>query len=330
MKEISVIVPVYNVENYLDQCIQSILNQSFPKFELILINDGSTDRSGEICERYAKKDDRITLIHQENKGLSMARNKGLKVATGEYITFVDSDDSIHSALLNTLYSNLMEHQADISIVNYQSVVKNAVPENIRVKNNVKVLDNITAVNKVVGKNETNMIIAMGKLYKSNLFDGIQYPQGKYHEDEFVTYRLLYQAKKVVISGAKLYYYIQRKDSITGNSYSLKRLEKLEGLNEAIDFFEEKNEKELKIKAKIRYLLNIQIAYYRVKYELVDEIQILKTLKKEYDFQYQTLKNTGERLSLFQTVIFKFFNITPNLYSFIVRVVLKAKDLFIKY
>ena len=96
------------------------------------------------------------------------------------------------------------------------------------------------------------------------------------------------------------------------------------------FFEEKNEKELKIKAKIRYLLNIQIAYYRVKYELVDEIEILKTLKKEYDFQYQTLKNTGERLSLFQTVIFRFFNITPNLYSFIVRVVLKAKDLFIKY
>lgn len=326
MSLISVIVPVYNVENYLEQCIESILNQSFVNFELILINDGSTDASGEICECYAREEGRITLIHQENKGLSMARNKGIEVAMGEYLTFIDSDDSIHQEYLEILYRNLKKYQADVSIVNHQAVQEEEVQLETRIENHITVLDNLTAVNEIVEKSDTNMIIAWGKLYKKSLFKSIRYPAGKYHEDEFVTYKLLYKSKKIIVSDAPLYYYTQRKDSITGYPYSLKRLEKLEALKEAIDFFENHQEKELAIKARARYLLNSQIAYYRVKHELVDENQVLEELKEEYDAQYSIFLKTSEKLSVFQTIIFKFFSEAPNLYVWLVKRLFSVKEL----
>lgn len=326
MKKISIVLPVYNVEDYLDQCLQSILNQTYSQFELIIINDGSTDSGGVICEKYAKEDSRIKLINQENMGLSMARNNGLEVAIGEYIMFVDSDDSIHKDMLKVTYQNLIDQQADVSICDHQLVYEDEEYEQYAdsvYENNIQVLDNLEAVNEIVEKSHTNMIIAWGKLYKKSLFEEVKYPRGKYHEDEFVTYKLLYDSNKVVVTDAKLYFYLQRTESITGDTYSLKRLEKLEGLKEATHFFEEKNETELAVKARARYLLNIQIGYYRVKYEMANEQKVLKVLKNEYETQYKQLRNATGKLPIFQATTLRAFYASPNLYSFMVRIFSKS-------
>lgn len=313
MAKLAVIVPVYNVEAYLKKCIESIIGQSFKDFRLILINDGSTDDSGDICDFYEKQDPRITVIHQANQGLSMARNKGIEESTEDYISFIDSDDAIHKDMLKILYNNLIENQGDVSICGYKPVYEGQVLEDQAQVNNVSLLNNIAAVNRIVEENDTMMIIAWGKIYKTSLFKNIRYPKGKYHEDEFVTYRVLYDAKRVVVTDAKLYYYTQRKESITGDRYSLKRLEKLEGLEEAIYFFKKRNETDLGRKAEIRYLLNIQIAYYRVKYEMSHQPIVLEKLKREYDQGYKELIEDKKNIPIIAKVKLLMFYRLPEIY-----------------
>lgn len=328
MSKISIILPVYNVESYLERSLQSILKQSLPLFELITVNDGSTDTSGEICEAYAQKDQRIRLIHQENQGLSMARNKGLEVATGEYVLFVDSDDYLHQDLLKVLYHNLKKHQADVSISNYELVYEGeSGRETAPYENNIKVLEPIEAVKEIVQESRTQMIIAWGKLYKKSLFEEVKYPRGKVHEDEFVTYKVFYQSKRIVVTDAKLYFYWQRKESITGDSYSLKRLDKLKGLEEAIYFFEAKAEKDLAHQARARYLLNIQIGYYKVKYEMDKETKVLAALQKEYETQYKLLRNTDGKVPLFKSLMLRAFHASPKIYSLLVHLVVKSGLIF---
>lgn len=325
MKKTSIILPVYNVEDYVEQSIQSILKQTHPHFELIIVNDGSTDTSGEICEEYAREDGRIHLIHQENQGLSMARNNGLEVATGDYILFVDSDDYIHRDLLSVLYGHLRKHDAAVSVCDYLAVAEDEKESNYETSvydTTYQVLDSLEAVSEIVEKSQARMIIACGKLYEKELFNQVRYPQGKYHEDEFVTYRLFYQAQKIVVTDAQLYFYRQRSESITGNRYSLKRLDKLEGLKEAISFFEEQGEKELAIHARVRYLLAIQISYYKLTYEMADQKRVLDALTEEYRKHYKLLQATGAKLSVFQAITLRAFYVLPKFYSFIVDLCLK--------
>lgn len=329
MARVAVIVPVYNVENHIEACIESILNQSFDDFKLILINDGSTDLSGEICEEYKKSYERIELIHQENMGLSVARNTGLENSTERYVTFVDSDDYIHEDMLKILLDNLIENSADISVADFEKVYKGLRHKYEEKKNVIRVLSNYQAVEKIVEKNDTNMIIACGKIYRRSLFQGIRYPRGKYHEDEFVTYKLLYKAESIVTTTAKLYYYTQRDESITGDKYSLKRLEKLEGLREAVDFFRDKGEYDLELEAKYRYLFNIQIAYYRIKFELKSEKQVLKSLKRDYNNSYKSIKKNMNEFSLKKRLILRFFFYFSNIYCYIVRFFMSIYDCVFK-
>ena len=314
-----VIVPVYNVENYLERCIDSILNQSFGEFKLILVNDGSTDRSGEICETYKEADPRIQVINQENMGLSAARNRGLSASDKRHVSFVDSDDYIHRDMLKILYENLIENDADISVCDFKKVYEGQMLDYKQQDNNIRVLTNIEAVEKIVIKNNTNMIIACGKLYKRDLFKDISYPKGKYHEDEFVTYKLLYRSEKIVTTTAKLYYYTQRDQSITGNKYSLKRLEKLEGLKEAVDFFKEKEETELELAARYRYLFNIQIAYYRLRFELKSETSYRKELKELYGESYVSIVKDFDELPVKKRLNLRLFYIAPNIYCYMVKI-----------
>lgn len=327
MAKIAVIVPVYNVENHIRNCIESILNQSFDDFKLILINDGSTDKSYDICEEYEVSDRRIKLIDQENMGLSMARNNGLEISTEKYVTFLDSDDYIHKDMLKVLLENLIETSADISVCDHQKVYEGLRPEYEEKENEIRVLSNIEAVEKIVRDNDENMIVAWGKIYKRELFEGVRYPRGKYHEDEFVTYKLFYKAKDIVKTSAKLHYYTQRDESITGDKYSLKRLEKLEGLREAIDFFKEKNEGDLALEATYRYLFNIQIAYYRIKFELKSEKQVRKELKNDYNISYKDLKKDMKELTLKKRIILRFFYYLPNIYCHLVKIYMsRGKDI----
>ena len=215
MAEISIIVPVYNVEQYLENCIESILNQTFKDFELILVDDGSTDNSGKICDIYEKKDSRIKVIHKNNGGLSSARNTGLDIACGKYIGFVDSDDSIHPKMYEVLYNLIEKYKSDISCCNYKYTydISNQNHEELNL-NEVIEMSNIEAIEKLYDKDlGVRLVVAWNKLYHKRLFDNIRYKVGRLHEDEFMAHRRLYNSKKITYVDNELYYYLQREGSI---------------------------------------------------------------------------------------------------------------------
>lgn len=238
---ISVIVPVYNVELYLGRCVDSILAQSYRELDVILVDDGSPDNCGVICDQYAEQDPRVTVIHKKNGGLSDARNHGMAVAKGEYVTFVDSDDWVSLDYIETLYSLIVENDADISIGNFQktSVYPAQIEQNEPV--NVKKYNNIQAVSELSGSHGVIFVSAWAKLFKKSLFDNIAFPVGKVHEDDFTSYKLYYNAGQVVFSNKVILFYWQREDSITGSRSMKGYKDKLEASSEKFEFFKGKKE-----------------------------------------------------------------------------------------
>lgn len=212
--KLSIIVPVYQVEAHIDECITSILDQTFRDFELIFVDDGSLDRCPAICDVYAQKDSRIRVIHQKNQGLSAARNTGLQAARGDYIGFVDSDDFIEASMYEKLLDNLEREKADISVCGrYKVWGDKKIQEQ---KSNVyKVMDSAQALalmnTNVLGYFD---VAAWDKIYKRSCFKGIEFPEGKLCEDWFVMYKLFFNARRIVYDSIPLYNYRQRTGSIT--------------------------------------------------------------------------------------------------------------------
>ena len=313
---ISIVVPVYNVEKYVKRCVESILNQTYKEFELIIVDDGSTDQSSNICDELKEKDKRILVIHQENGGLSAARNRGLMEATGEYITYIDSDDYVDSSYLEILYKNAVRYQADVSVCGYRLVWEDHTEKRTgEEKEAEKQYSGLEAAREIVANNKRSMITAWGKLYHCKLRELLLYPEGRLHEDEFVTYKVLYQAKKVVETAQPLYNYFQRGKSIMNNGYSKRRLDKVVALKEAIGFFEEKQETELVTYAIKRYLLNLQIAWYRVNKFMPKEKKILTELNQEWKTIYKSHKTTiREKCSLIDKISILVYDISPKMYG----------------
>ncbi|OTP26705.1 glycosyltransferase family 2 protein [Enterococcus mundtii] len=224
MCEISIIVPVYNVEKYLRNCVDSILNQTFKNFELILVDDGSLDDSGKICDEYVKKDKRVRVLHKENGGLSSARNAGIEYAHGRYLGFIDSDDYIEPDMYELLYNNMVHEDADLSICGIYDVYEGKEP----IKK--------TRIKEIVPSDEALLLILQGniisvhavnKLYKKELFNNLRYPVGKYHEDSFIIVDLLDNCKKVAIDSTQKYYYVHRLGSINTETFSDKQFDFIE-------------------------------------------------------------------------------------------------------
>lgn len=211
-EKISVVVPIYNVEQYLVRCIESILQQTYPYLEIILVDDGSSDHSGEICDQYKQKDARIQVIHKQNGGLSDARNAGIKLATGKYIGFVDSDDYIHPKMYEVLLATMQQKQVDIAICNYQKINEQGIQESKEIQETIELFDATQAINLLFSDNEISNY-AWNKLYKKELFEGVQYPFGKKMEDIGTTYRLFMKANQLAYTNYIGYYYYQRSDSI---------------------------------------------------------------------------------------------------------------------
>lgn len=238
MPKISVIVPVYKVEKYLNRCVESILNQTFKDFELILVDDGSPDSCPAICDEYVAKYECIHVIHKENGGLSDARNFGIEWtfnnSDSEYITFIDSDDWVHGRFLEILYSSCVENGVKIS-----SCGINCVKEKVK---DIELND----VSGVVGSAESlfdsykgagfSINIACGKLYRKELWQSVRFPFGRFHEDAFTTYKLLFQCEKVSFTDKKLYYYFQNEDSIMHKESIEKIIDNLDAYEEQIKFF----------------------------------------------------------------------------------------------
>lgn len=224
---ISVIVPVYKAEPYLDKCISSIVNQTYKNLEIILVDDGSPDNCPAMCDSWAKKDNRIHVIHKPNGGLSDARNAGMSVATGELMTFVDSDDWISPDMYEYLYQRLIEDGSDIAACGVQLIWENGTSPRMLTCEGNCVLNREEAMQAIIEESWLKQPVVY-KIYKTKLIKDVMFPAGKYHEDVFWSYQAVGRAQKVSVSDHIGYYYLQRGGSIMGEGYSLKRLDAIEG------------------------------------------------------------------------------------------------------
>ena len=258
MALVSVIVPVYKVEQVVKNCIESILNQTFTDFELILVDDGSPDNCPKMCDDYAEKDSRIKVVHKENGGLSDARNVGMEVATGEYVSFIDSDDYISLDFYETLLETIVDNDSDIvecSVVKfYENEKFDEYSDDLKVTN----YETVDALDGLISENPFKQHV-WNKLYKSSVALDIPYAVGKLNEDEFWTYQVFGKAKKVTRINKTMYYYFQRNGSIMGNGYNIRRLDALEGKMNRQAYIE-KNFPILTTKAKVDLYGSCMFAY----------------------------------------------------------------------
>ena len=233
MHTISIIIPIYNVEQFLPKCLDSIINQTYQDLEIILVNDGSTDTCPQICEDYAINDNRIKVIHKENGGLSDARNAGYKVVTGDYLAFVDSDDLISLDFYDRLLKIAIERNADIVESRILRFTNEKDLQNLQQDNRVVEFETEKALEFLM-KEQLKQVV-WNKLYKTNLVNNLLFEKGKIHEDEFWTYQIFARAKKIVKTNYPLYFYRQQSDSIMAEKYSVKRLSGLEAREQRIEF-----------------------------------------------------------------------------------------------
>ncbi len=309
---------------YIDSCIESILSQSFSAYELILINDGSTDNSGKRCDAYAKVDSRIHVIHQKNQGLSGARNAGLEYATGEYVFFLDSDDSLKQGALKRVYTVMEKSKADVVVCGFEKFFEGKKPTTQAIKRVTIEKSGRSATLDIVNHGQSQMIVAWGKLYRRELWKTLRFPVGRIHEDEFTTYKIFYQCHKVVVLREPWINYLQRSTSLTG-SYSIKRLDKLVALKEAIGWFRRWEDKELEIYSTYRFLLNLQIAQYQLRYGTDKTYPYERKIRSSYKKAYQ-LFSDKKALSLIRREQLWLYRYFPTVYLSSVHV---AVDLYNK-
>ena len=239
---ITVVVPVYKVEEYLRECIDSILRQSYINLEIILVDDGSPDRCGQICDEYQVQDERIKVIHQQNKGLSGARNSAIDIAQGEYYVFIDSDDWISVNMIEELYKQMILNQADMAVTALESfyedgsVARNAHGDKIFVYSKVQALDCFLF-------NDYLTPCVCGKLYKAATWKEIRCPEGKLFEDQYTTYKLIERCEKIVYITAPLYHYRKRGGSIGHGSFNQKTYHLYDAIHEEYNYIREKYSKE---------------------------------------------------------------------------------------
>ena len=236
--KVSIIVPVYKVEPYLRRCVDSILHQTYSDFELILVDDGSPDRCGAMCDEYALTDARVKVIHRENGGLAAARNSGVDYvmsnSTSEYVAFVDSDDWVELNYLETLVDGVATG-VDVSCVTFASVDSHNIRHVRYPDEGWKIL---SPEEYWVGDDTGNQISAWGKLYRKSLFGGVRYPEGRLMEDAFTTPRLLFKADRIAMRESPLYNYFVNSDSIMRSAWSLRKLDEVDAFEVECAFFKE--------------------------------------------------------------------------------------------
>ena len=229
-KKISVIVPVYNVEQYLERCVNSIINQTYENLEIILVDDGSTDRSGEMCDSFAEKDERIKVVHKENGGASAARNRGLDICLGEYVTFVDSDDWLDIHMYKDLMELMVNMDADIVECNWE-VIYDEMKDIKQPVTEVTVLRQVEAEKALFDGSGRATILPWNKIYKKNLFKNNRFPEGMMCEDQWLLPKIYLKSKQSIYVNQKYYYYYQSPNSVMRSSFGKKNLAALVAFEE---------------------------------------------------------------------------------------------------
>ena len=250
---ISVIVPVYKVEEYLDRCIQSITGQTYTSLEIILVDDGSPDNCPEMCDDWAYKDNRIKVIHKENGGLSSARNAGMAEANGEYISFVDSDDWIAPKMLEFLVEAIQRDGSDVAACAVEMVTEDGTPISMLTVRRNALLDRKAAQKALLKENLLKQPVWY-KLYKKSMIFDIPFEPGKYHEDVFWSYQAIGRANLVSLIDYVGYYYTQRSGSIMGKGYSITCLDALEAVENRYPYIKRESP-ELESEARLSIVLS---------------------------------------------------------------------------
>lgn len=269
---ISVIVPVYNMEQYLEQCLESIVKQTYSDLEILLINDGSNDKSGIICEQWAKQDRRIRVYHKENGGLSDARNMGLEYAKGEYLCFVDSDDYMEADMLEKLLDALENNAAEIAVCNFVYEYLNGQEcrhHESRISKNMVMTGREFMILTQKEKGSFGVVV-WNKLFQKEIFQNIRFPKGKFHEDEFVFHQIMYSRKKICCIPTVGYHYVQRRYSITSEGPRFPDC--MEAMIERCNYMVEQNDKELAVLSEGGLIIFEKLLRHRPKSENNDRLK----------------------------------------------------------
>lgn len=303
---ISVIVPIYKVERFLPLCLNSIIEQTYKNLEIILVDDGSPDKCGAICDEYAIKDLRITVIHKINGGLSDARNVGITTSQGKYITFVDSDDYLESTCIEKLYLAIMNTSSDIAICNFYFKKESSNNLKIAFRNQIDItLSNNDALKNLLYQNNIETS-AWGKLFKKELWETTRFPKGKLFEDISTIYKTFLDASRIAIISNPLYVYILRDDSIMGSKFDTKKMQAIYSTHEMLEGIKKTGKKELITAAYCRYISMCFNILFQTDPKSNEEKYILNEIKK---YRKKTLLDFHARLKTKIALLFSYGNMS---------------------
>lgn len=299
---ISVIVPIYNVEKYLQNCLDSLINQTFSNWEAILVDDGSTDNSGKICDEYALLDNRFKVIHKENGGQSSARNIALDMVNGPYVTYLDSDDFLANNAFQILYDIAIQYEADIVQCNSIRGSDTSFPSILDTHSvSVHTYDNHTIFTKFAAK-----IIPWGKLYKREVIGNIRFPEGLINEDDFTVWKYYYNAKRIIVTNTPLYYYSYNPNSTMAQKVKRPNFKYFDAYRERIKFFQDKYDSELEAVSRIQWMKSLVLTYSNNMLTGDQRMEVVKIFRQNY----KTLKQLPFNIPAKLSNIFWLFNILP--------------------
>lgn len=307
MVKVSVIVPIYNVEEYINKCIDSILNQTFKEFELILVDDGSTDNSGNICDTYKSIDDRVRVIHKDNGGLSDARNFGIEAATGEFLYFIDGDDFIHEDTLESMYNSIMKTNSDIAVCNMIRYYGEEDTEKF-----YNPVEKMKVLNENYRFETLRQPSVCNKMFKSILFKNIKFPLKKYYEDTFVYHELLFKANRVVLTGKDSYYYRSRRGSIISGGYNKKYFDFIEAVYLRALFLDKNNVHNYADEAYLHLYSSLANAYKNIEIDEPEMKSLLEKSKVRYNEIFKRII-TDNHFSIKQKIRFFILRYYPKLH-----------------
>ena len=329
MDLISVIIPVYNVEKYLTKCVDSIINQTYKNLEIILVDDGSPDNCGKICDEYAKKDNRIKVIHKENGGLSSARNAGLDICKGEYICFIDSDDFVSLSFIEVLYKMIQINKTDIAQCNFlrfhdENEIANEGAISFEFSQ-CSIYDNLEMQNNLFKTNQVISTVVWNKLYKRSVYENIRFPNGKIHEDEFTTYIVFSKSENMCYISDELYYYRITDTSITGKAFNKARLDFIDAFSEKKKFYKN-NYCHLFNKLVIRYQKYLKEYFFDTQKYISDKKSIICSLKaKLHENCIDYMKCDVPIKNKIKEFIFSYFTDTYYILTRVKDKILKKKE-----
>lgn len=312
MDLVSVVVPVYNAELYLDRCISSICSQTYTNIEILLIDDGSNDQSLNICKKWQLNDKRVNVIHQENQGVSAARNKGIQMSEGKYILQVDSDDYISPNMITRMINVLMKDNSDLVICDFEKGKEEDYKFNLENKIESELIKSYEALSRIYGNNHDKLryVVPWAKLYKKNLFNETKYPNGKIFEDIYLTHHIINKCTKISILNEKLTYYYQAPNSIMNRSFHVGKLDYLEALEDRVNFFNDNNYHDLEKIAYEEYLHSLIWEYSRVR-DILHDRKLMNEIHTKFKKCYK--KGYSSESYLKETSLFlKVFNNHPEL------------------